>query len=40
MIFIILATVALNVIYKAREYGRADIADLIIIIAALAIVYG
>ncbi len=37
MIFIILATVTANVIYKAREYERADIADLIILVAAFAI---
>lgn len=39
MIFIILATVFANMVYKAREYGRADIADLIIAVAALAIVF-
>ena len=39
MIFIILATVLANMVYKAREYGRADIADLIIAVAALAIVF-
>jgi len=37
MIYLILATVLVNMVYKAREYGRADIADLIIAIAALAI---
>lgn len=35
MIFIILATVFANMVYKAREYGRADVADLIIAVAAL-----
>jgi hypothetical protein len=39
MIFVILATVTANVIYKAREYGRADIADLIIVVATLAIIF-
>jgi len=39
MIFIILATVFANMVYKAREYGRADIADLIIAVAALGIVF-
>jgi len=38
MIYLILATVFANMVYKAREYGRADIADLIIVIAALAII--
>jgi len=37
MIWIILATVTVNVIFKAREYGRADVADLIILVAAFAI---
>ena len=37
MIYVILATVFANMVYKAREYGRADIADLIIAIAALGI---
>ena len=37
MIYIILATIIVNVIYKAREYGRADVADLIIMVAASAI---
>ena len=36
MIYIILATVTVNVIYKAREFGRADVADLIILVAAFA----
>jgi hypothetical protein len=39
MIYIILATVFANMVYKAREYGRADIADLIIAVAAFAIVF-
>lgn len=39
MIFVILATIFANMVYKARQYGRADIADLIIAIAALAIVF-
>lgn len=39
MIWIILATVTVNVIYKAREYGRADVADLIILIAAFALLW-
>lgn len=37
MIFIILATVLANMIYKARQYGRGDIADVIILIAAVSI---
>jgi hypothetical protein len=37
MIWIILATITVNVTYKAREYGRADVADLIIMVAACAI---
>jgi hypothetical protein len=37
MIFIILATVLANMIYKARNYGRGDIADVIILIAAVSI---
>ena len=37
MIFIILATVLANMIYKARNYGRGDIADVIILIAAISI---
>jgi len=37
MIFIILATVVANIIYKAKQYGRGDIADVIILIAAVAI---
>jgi len=37
MIFIILATVLANMVYKARQYGRGDIADIIILIAAVAI---
>lgn len=39
MIWVILATVFANMVYKAREYGRADIADLLIAIAALSIVF-
>lgn len=39
MIWIILATVFANMVYKAREYGRADIGDLIIAVAALTIVF-
>jgi hypothetical protein len=37
MILVILATITVNVVFKAREYGRADIADLIIMVAAFAI---
>ena len=37
MIFIILATVLANMIYKAHNYGRGDIADVIILIAAVSI---
>ena len=37
MIFIILATVLAIMIFKARNYGRGDIADVIILIAACAI---
>jgi len=32
-----LATVLANMIYKARNYGRGDIADVIILIAAVSI---
>tara|TARA_B100000497_G_scaffold115560_1_gene139207 strand:- start:140 stop:262 length:123 start_codon:yes stop_codon:yes gene_type:complete len=39
MIWIILATVTVNVIFKAREYGRADVADLIILVAAFALLW-
>lgn len=39
MIWIILATVTVNVMYKAREYGRADVADLIILVAAFALLW-
>lgn len=39
MIYIILATVTVNVMYKAREYGRADVADLIILVAAFALLW-
>ncbi len=39
MIWIILATITVNVIYKAREYGRADVADLIILVAAFALLW-
>ena len=37
MIYIILATVLANIIYKAYVYGRGDIADVIIFIAAFSI---
>ena len=37
MIFIILDTVLANMIYKARNYGRGDVADIIIFIAAISI---
>lgn len=37
MIYIILATVLANMIYKARQYGRGDVADIIILIAAVSI---
>ena len=39
MIWVILATVTVNVIFKAREYGRADVADLIILVAAFALLW-
>jgi len=39
MIWIILATITVNVIFKAREYGRADVADLIILVAAFALLW-
>lgn len=39
MIWIILATVTVNVMFKAREYGRADVADLIILVAAFALLW-
>ena len=39
MIYIILATVTVNVLFKAREYGRADVADLIILVAAFALLW-
>lgn len=37
MIYIILATVLTNIVYKAYVYGRGDMADVIIFIAAFAI---
>jgi len=37
VIYIILATVTANMIYKARQYGRGDVADIIILIAAVSI---
>ena len=37
MIYAILATVVANIIYKAKQYGRGDIADVIILIAAISI---
>jgi len=37
MIYIILATVVANIIYKAKQYGRGDIGDVIILIAAVSI---
>jgi hypothetical protein len=37
MIYVILATVIANIIYKAKQYGRGDVADIIILIAAIAI---
>jgi|TARA_R110002073_G_C9195918_1_gene557648 hypothetical protein len=39
MIWVILATITVNVIFKAREYGRADVADLIILVAAFALLW-
>ena len=39
MIWIILATVLVNATYKAREYGRADVADIIIFVAACSIIW-
>lgn len=39
MIWVILATITVNVICKAREYGRADVADLIILVAAFALLW-
>ena len=39
MIWVILATITVNVIVKAREYGRADVADLIILVAAFALLW-
>jgi len=39
MIWVILATVTVNVIFKAREYGRADVADLIILVAAFTLLW-
>ena len=38
MVYIILATVIVNIIYKARQYGRGDLADVIIFIAAISLV--
>ena len=35
MVYIILATVVANIIYKAKQYGRGDIADVIILLAAI-----
>ena len=37
MIYVILATVIANIIYKAKQYGRGDVADVIIFIAAVSI---
>jgi len=37
MIYIILATVLANMTYKAYYYGRGDVADVIIFIAAFSI---
>jgi hypothetical protein len=37
MIYIILATVLANMTYKAYHYGRGDVADVIIFIAAFSI---
>lgn len=37
MVYIILATVVANIIYKAKQYGRGDIADVIILLAAISI---
>jgi hypothetical protein len=37
MIYVILATVVANIIYKAKQYGRGDVADIIILIAAISI---
>jgi len=37
VIYIILATVLANMVYKAWQYGRGDVADIIILIAAVAI---
>ena len=37
MIYVILATVVANIIYKAKQYGRGDVADVIIFIAAVSI---
>jgi hypothetical protein len=37
VIYIILATVLANMIYKAYIYGRGDVADVIIFIAAFSI---
>jgi len=39
MAWIILATVTANIVYKARHYGRGDVADLIILIAALSLIW-
>jgi len=39
MIWIILATVMVNATYKAREYGRADVADIIIFVAACSMIW-
>ena len=37
MVYIILATFVANIIYKAKQYGRGDIADVIILLAAISI---
>jgi len=39
MIWIILATVLVNATYKVREYGRADVADIIIFVAACSMIW-
>ena len=39
MAWLILFTVGVNMVYKVREYGRADIADLLIGIMATFLIY-
>ena len=37
--WLILITIGANIFYKARQYGRVDVADLLIGIMAICIIY-